>query len=63
MSRNSLYEMVNCMVGFILRAVYAILVAQHHEIHRITDTDEHTRDFLFQEGILKTSVPTVLIAR
>ena len=28
----------------------------HHEIHRITDTEEHARDFLFQRGILKTSM-------
>ena len=32
-------------------------MALHHEIHRITDTDEHARDFLFQRGLLKTSLP------
>ena len=28
----------------------------HSEIHAITDTDEHARDFLFQRGILKSSM-------
>ena len=28
----------------------------HSEIHAITDTDEHFRDFLFQRGILKSSM-------
>ena len=32
-------------------------MALHHDIHRITDTDEHARDILFQRGILKTSMP------
>ena len=31
-------------------------MALDHEIHHITDTDEHARDFLFQGGILKTSM-------
>ena len=32
-------------------------MALHHEIYRITDTDEHTSDFLFHKGIRKTSMP------
>ena len=28
----------------------------HSEIHAITDTDEHARDFLFKRGILKSSM-------
>ena len=28
----------------------------HHEIHSITDKHEHARDFLFQRGILKSSM-------
>ena len=28
----------------------------HSEIHAITDTDEHARDFLFRRGILKSSM-------
>ena len=28
-------------------------MALQHKIHRITDTDEHARDYLFQRGILK----------
>ena len=28
----------------------------HNEIHRITNTEEHARDFLFQRGILKSSL-------
>ena len=28
-------------------------MALHNKIHRITDTDEHARDYLFQRGILK----------
>ena len=32
-------------------------MALHHEIHHITDSEEHARDFLFQRGILKTSMP------
>ena len=28
----------------------------HNEIHLITDTEEHARDFLFQRGILKSSM-------
>ena len=32
-------------------------MALHHEIHRITDTDEHASDILFKRGILKTSMP------
>ena len=28
----------------------------HSDIHAITDTDEHARDFLFQRGILKSSM-------
>ena len=28
----------------------------HQEIHRITDTEEHAREFLFQRGILKATM-------
>ena len=32
-------------------------MALHHEIYHITDSEENARDFLFQRGILKTSIP------
>ena len=32
----------------------------HQEIHRITDTEEHAREFLFQRGILKATKYHVL---
>ncbi|KAL5269372.1 hypothetical protein ACHWQZ_G003011 [Mnemiopsis leidyi] len=36
---------------------YIMSTSLHQEIHRITDTEEHAREFLFQRGILKATMP------
>ena len=36
--------------------VFGMSHSLHNEIHRITDSDENARDFLFQRGILKSSM-------
>ena len=35
---------------------YIMSTSLHQEIHRITDTEEHAKEFLFQRGILKATM-------